>query len=257
MRKIIDATLKPLGVRLERIRAAPSFYIPEIRDFEAEVIAIGARYSMTTLERQWAFVQAIEHIHHERIEGDIAECGVWRGGNLIIAALLKERLGLSAQIWGYDTFEGMSAPSEADRAIHYKEVAAQTFEKKRRGEFSDWCYSEIHEVQSNIKRHVPSTDVRLIKGKVEDTLIDEVNLPERLAILRLDTDWYESTKIELEALYPRLMPGGVLIIDDFGDWAGAKLAVEEYFADRPIWLHRVDRACRLAIKPLARTGGGE
>jgi O-methyltransferase len=249
LRKLVDFVLKPFGVRIERIRTDFSFHIPEIKEFEAEIISVGARYSMTTLERQWALVQALEHVHREGVAGDIVECGVWRGGNLIIAALMRERFGLSAQIWGYDTFEGMSAPTEADRALHYEEVAADTFEKTRRGEFSDWCYSAIDEVRTNIERHVPNADIRLVKGKVEDTLTDPKNLPERISILRLDTDWYESTKVELEILYPRLAPGGVLIIDDFGDWAGAKLAVEEYFKDRPVWLHRVDRACRLAVKP--------
>lgn len=253
MKQLLKKALRPFGLTIERIHEDPSFQIPEIHDSQAEVISVGGRYSMTTLERQWALLQAIEHTYQEGIEGDIIECGVWRGGNLIIAALLKERLGLSAQIWGYDTFEGMSAPTEIDRRLHHDELAADTFGRKRRGHFSDWCYSGIDEVRANISAHVPNADIRLIKGKVEDTLVREENVPERISVLRLDTDWYESTKIELEVLYPRLVPGGVLIIDDFGDWSGAKLAVEEYFAGRHIWLHRVDRGCRLAIKPVVHS----
>jgi len=249
MKKLVLLVLKPFGLTVERIRTNPSFFVPEVSNEQAEEISTGSRYSMTTIERHWALIQAIEHIHREGIDGDIVECGVWRGGNLVIAAMAQRRLGRSGTIWGYDTFEGMSAPTDADRALHYDEVAVDTFEKKQRGEFSDWCYSPIDEVQANLARHVADADVRLVKGMVEDTLFDQANLPERIAILRLDTDWYESTKVELEVLYPRLAPGGVLIIDDFGDWAGAKLAVEEYFEPQPIWLHRVDRACRLAVKP--------
>jgi len=250
MRNLVSAILEPFGLKIERIRKDPSFFVPEISNEQADEISIGSRYSMTTIERQWALIQSIEYIHRAGIDGDIAECGVWRGGNLIIAAMVQRRLGRAATIWGYDTFEGMPAPTEVDRALHYEEVAAATFKKKQRGEFSDWCYCPIDEVKANLARHQADVDVRLVKGKVEDTLVDPANLPERIALLRLDTDWYESTKIELEVLYPRLVPGGVLIIDDFGDWAGAQLAVEEYFCDRPVWMHRVDRACRLAVKQL-------
>jgi hypothetical protein len=83
---------------------------------------------------------------------------------------------------------------------------------------------------------------------VEDT-ISEANAPTKIALLRLDTDWYESTKWELEILYPRLISGGVLIIDDFGYWDGARKAVVEYFADNPILLNYIDGTGRIAIKP--------
>lgn len=248
MRNLVRAALRPIGLTIERLRTDLAFHIPEINDFEAEAIRIGGQYSMTTIERQWALVQSVEHLHRNGIAGDIVECGVWRGGNLIIAGLIQQRLKRSGTIWGFDTFEGMSVPTDADQALHYDEVAQETFEKKRRGEFSDWCYSPIEEVRANLTRHVPDADVRLIRGKVEETLLDPANIPERIALLRLDTDWYESTKIELEVLFPRLVPGGVLIIDDYGDWAGAKRAVDEYLADEWIWLHRVDRACRLVVK---------
>lgn len=261
MKKLVLAMLKPFGLRVERIRTNPSYFMPEISKEQAEEISTGSRYSMTTVVRQWALIQAIEHIHREGIDGDIVECGVWRGGNLVIAAITQRRLGRSGTIWGYDTFEGMSAPTEADRSLYDDEAAAATFKKTQMAEGSDWCYSPIDEVKANLVRHEADADVRLVKGKVEDTLVDPANLPERIAILRLDTDWYESTKIELEVLYPRLVPGGVLIIDDFGDWAGAKLAVDEYFAGRPVWLHRVDRGCRLAVKTIhsgsGHSGAGE
>jgi O-methyltransferase len=82
----------------------------------------------------------------------------------------------------------------------------------------------------------------------EKTLLDDANLPVAISLLRLDTDWYESTKIELEILYPRLVLGGVLIIDDYGHFRGAQKAVDEFFTDQHIWLHRVDYTCRLMIK---------
>ena len=88
----------------------------------------------------------------------------------------------------------------------------------------------------------------MIQGDVAETLLESKNLPEKIAILRLDTDWYESTRIELERLYPLLEPGGVLIIDDYGHFDGARKAVDEYFkAERP-WMHYVDYTCRLILK---------
>jgi hypothetical protein len=79
-------------------------------------------------------------------------------------------------------------------------------------------------------------------------MLEEKNLPEQISILRLDTDWYTSTKIELEVLYKKLVKGGILIIDDYGHWQGARKAVDEYFKNKNIWLHYVDYTCRYIIK---------
>ena len=74
------------------------------------------------------------------------------------------------------------------------------------------------------------------------------NLPEKISLLRLDTDWYSSTKKELEILYEKVSPGGVIIIDDYGHWGGSKKAVDEFFLNKYVWMHYVDYACRLIIK---------
>jgi hypothetical protein len=95
----------------------------------------------------------------------------------------------------------------------------------------------------------PAERVHFVEGRVEDTL--PAHAPEQLALLRLDTDWYESTRAEMEHLYPRLVPGGVLIIDDYGHWEGARRAVDEHFAAHgpaPL-LHRIDYTARIAVKP--------
>jgi hypothetical protein len=95
----------------------------------------------------------------------------------------------------------------------------------------------------------PQNRVRFIKGRVEETVPGEA--PEQIALLRLDTDWYESTQHELEYLFPRLAPGGVLILDDYGHWAGARKAVDDYIAlhKLPLLLCRIDMSGRIAIKP--------
>ena len=92
--------------------------------------------------------------------------------------------------------------------------------------------------------------LHFIKGKVQDTLTSSA--PGSIALLRLDTDWYASTKHELQVLYPRLAKGGILILDDYGEWEGVRQAADEYFAtlgnDAPL-LHRIDCACYMAVKP--------
>lgn len=107
----------------------------------------------------------------------------------------------------------------------------------------------LEEVRSNLLgTGYPAERVTFVKGRVEDTLPRV--LPGPIALLRLDTAYYESTKRELEQLYPLLVLGGVLIIDDYGHWKGARRAVDEYFAAsglRP-FLHRIDYTGRLVLK---------
>ena len=108
--------------------------------------------------------------------------------------------------------------------------------------------NEIAEVENNLSENCSLTNVKLIKGRVEETLLVRKNLPKKISILRLDTDFYSSTKVELNILYPRLVTGGVLIIDDYGFWKGARKAVDEYFKNFRPFFHYVDHSCRLMIK---------
>jgi predicted O-methyltransferase YrrM len=117
--------------------------------------------------------------------------------------------------------------------------------------FSDetgWCYASLDQVSQNFAAAGLSTKTsHFVKGDVMETLKD--NLPEQISVLRLDTDWYESTRFELEVLYPRLSKGGVLIIDDYGHWSGSRKATDEYFSSiqAPL-LNRVNDQVRLCIK---------
>ena len=112
-----------------------------------------------------------------------------------------------------------------------------------------WCYAPLDAVREAVlSSGYPSRKITFVKGRVEDTLPQAA--PEKIAILRLDTDWYESTRHELETLYPRLVRGGVLILDDYGHWQGAKKAVDEYIEknDLKLFLSRTDYTGRVAIK---------
>jgi hypothetical protein len=239
-------TLNP-SARLKQEREIANS-VPEATAEENDVLAIAARYSMSGKPRLWSLLQSMRHVAHSGIDGDIVECGVWKGGNLVLCGLMAKKLGIEKHIWGYDTFEGMSAPTDADVRIGTTRTVHDRWQANQRGGINDWCYSPYEEVEQNFRREVGTGNLTLVKGKVEDTLDRSENIPGKIAILRLDTDWYESTKKELDVLYPRLQKGGILIIDDYGHWAGAKKAVDEYFAEQPIWLHRVDYTGRLAIK---------
>jgi len=204
-------------------------------------------FTMTSVERLYALYQAVAYVIAADVPGDIVECGVWRGGSSMMSALTLQELGCRRPIWLYDTFEGMPPPGEKD--VRYSGESAQTLlESAERvpGAFNEWAWATLDDVQ----RNMGSTGYdafEYVAGPVESTI--PANAPEQIALLRLDTDWYDSTKHEIEHLYPRLAEGGVLIIDDYGHWEGARRAVDEYFIDRPILLNRIDYTGRIAVKP--------
>lgn len=194
---------------------------------EQEIAAIADAYSMTGPVRIMGTVQAVRETEH--LDGDIVECGVWRGGNVIAAMLAAQR---PRRYWLFDTFAGMTEPGEHDwrRGRHATEAAAY-----RKSGASGWCRSELEEVQANVERYRRADQaVRYVKGPVQETLRG-TDLPDKISVLRLDTDFYDSTLVELEVLWPRLVPGGVLIVDDYGSWDGCRRACEEYFGADAEW----------------------
>ncbi len=210
-------------------------------------------YTMTSMLRCYALYQAVKYVIQNDISGDFVECGVWRGGSAMLIAMTAKSLGVTdRKIYLYDTFSGMSEPTAIDVSVENEEVkASERWSKEERSDRNDWCYANVTDVRNNLKQtDYPSDRFVLIEGKVEDTIPSQS--PETIPLLRLDTDWYESTRHELEHLYPRLLQYGVLIIDDYGSWAGAKKAVDEYFGKRSPLLNRVDSSCRLVVKTSGR-----
>lgn len=208
-------------------------------------------YTMTSAERMYALYKAVNYIIDNNIPGDFVECGVWKGGSsMLIAKTLKSRGITDRTIWLYDTFEGMSTPTEKD--MDYTGQKAETLLKNSSKDNAEsvWCYSSLDEVEKNIlSTGYPSQNIKLVKGKVEETIPEFI--PEsNIALLRLDTDWYESTKHEMIHLYPKLKQSGVLIIDDYGHWVGAKKAIDEYISEYniPILLNVIDYTGRIAVK---------
>lgn len=222
----------------------------EATENDKKIIEIAQPYTLTSRERLWALINSVRYILDNNIQGDFCECGVWKGGSLIAMILKLKEQDSRRQLWAYDTFTGMNMPTEAD--ISCNDAPAMDRWQNAVNQPQKWCEIGLHEVKSNITATTQWPEVRcnFIKGPVEETLRDSGNLPEKLSLLRLDTDFYESTAIEMEILYPRLVCGGVLIIDDYGHWKGARKAVDEYLKKqqyRPL-LNRIDYTGRLCIK---------
>lgn len=254
LKSMTRAVLRRAGYDLvRRDEAGLSYKIP---DMTPEDLALWDRikpYTMTSPERIWACMNAARFVSRKGLEGVFVECGVWRGGSSMSAAFAFLSVGDAArEMWLYDTFEGMNAPDERDHKIGDTELAAVKFEETKTSDTtSDWCYAGIEEVRANLaSTGYPAAKIRYIQGPVEETLADPANIPDKIALLRLDTDWYESTRAELEALFDRVVPGGVVILDDYGEWAGVKQATDEYFAKigASYLLNRIDRAGRIFVK---------
>ena len=226
----------------------PDEVIEEATPEENQIIDKCLKYSCTNKIKMWALINSINYVSNKNIKGDFVECGVWKGGNLILYNLLNQKKNLNKKIYGYDTFEGMPLPGRYD--FKYDGRSAIDLYNQRTKSNNGWMKSTFDEVEKNILKECPTHNTNLIKGKVEDTLLNDKNIPEKISILRLDTDFYESTKIELEILFPKLERGGILIIDDYGHWKGSKKAVDEYFdlKNNFKWFHRIDYASRLYIK---------
>lgn len=229
-----------------RESAPPAQFPPDVDDRARRVIESVQPFTMTGVERLHALVEAVRYVCRAGIPGDIVECGVWRGGSSMAAALTLLNLNDTGRdLYLYDTFEGMSAPTATDASFDGISAEAQ-LRQAPKGE-GIWCEASEEDVRRNMESTgYPSGRVHLVRGKVEETIPGV--LPERISILRLDTDWYESTRHELLHLFPRLSAGGILLIDDYGHWLGARRATDEFLASRPeLFLHRVDYTCRLVV----------
>jgi len=252
VRRLVRALLRRFGYDLVSHSSQRQMELAALADLpEAQIQTIRSvkPFTMTSTDRLAALINAVCYVSEAGIPGDIVECGVWRGGSMMsVASTLLQLHDRARLLYLYDTFEGMSAPSTADRS--YDGVSAEEQLAAEPRGTGVWCYASLEDVRANLlSTGYPSEQVRFVKGKVEDTIPG--SLPPRIALLRLDTDWYESTKHELRHLYPLLSPGGILIIDDYGHWQGARRAVDEYFQQlgEKVFLHRIDYTGRLLVKP--------
>lgn len=212
-----------------------SMFVPV--EASPEEIAILDRcrpFTMTSNERIWASMSAASYVAKNHVAGAIVECGVWRGGSSMAMLEILIMLGVNDRhFFLYDTFEGMSQSTQFDQDRSGR--LAEVLLSKAPQTSVLWAIASIEEVRENLaKTGYPTQLLHFIEGDMTATLEVQANLPNEIAVLRLDTDWYESTKKELDVLFPRIVSGGVCIIDDYGHWSGAKKAVDEYLSHQKL-----------------------
>lgn len=220
---------------------------------EADIAGLKALdgFTMTSIERRFHLLSAVRYLVRHRIAGSIVECGVWRGGSMMLVARALVDLGAADRdLYLFDTFAGMPPPDSVDIDFAGRSAAGRLQEDEaRQTDSMVWAIATRDDVEANMaSTGYPADRIHYAQGMVEETVPGSA--PGKIALLRLDTDWYESTRHELVHLWPRLVRGGVLIIDDYGYWQGARKAVDEYLAalPEPVLLHRIDDTGRAAVK---------
>lgn len=245
VKMIIKKFFKKIGLEIRK--SDKTFFT--LDDSFKEIFEYCRPFTMTSLERMYGLYKATEYIAKSSISGDMVECGVWKGGSAMLVAMTLSKFGCTdKKIYLYDTYEGMTQPSELD--VDTKGEKAETFfSKTKKGEGSDWCCSSLEEVRKNmLSTGYPENNLIFVKGKVQDTIPNK--MPSSVAVLRLDTDWYDSTYHEIKHLYPLLAKGGVLVLDDYGFWQGARMAVDKYLQEsgNNILLNKIDFSGRVGVK---------
>jgi O-methyltransferase len=225
--------------------------LPESSSEDLEIIRGVKPFTMTSPERIYGLINAVRYLTTNKIPGDFVECGVWKGGSMM--AVAKTLLALNStdrELHLFDTYAGMTAPSAKDGTRFANETPGQTFVQSQNPDGTcQWCYSSLEETRRNmLSVGYPEKKIHFVKGPVEETI--PANAPAQIALLRLDTDFYESSKHEMVHLFPRLVSGGVLLLDDYGHWEGQRTAVDEYLAEQKVrlLLNRLDYTGRVGIK---------
>ncbi|MHA1528993.1 MAG: TylF/MycF/NovP-related O-methyltransferase [Alphaproteobacteria bacterium] len=251
LKRAIRFAFRKLGFDLVRCNEAGIYFPPDFEDRHRTIVERVKSYTVTSNERIYALIEAVRHILANDIPGDFVECGVYKGGSMmtIALALLSEQVS-NRELYLFDTFEGMPKPDERD--LYFNGVPAiGDFNRMRLTDHSSkWLNAPQEAVRQAMSlTGYPDARIHYVKGLVEDTIPTQA--PRSIALLRLDTDWYQSTKHEIDHLYQRVSPDGIVIIDDYGHFRGSRQAVDEFFqnSDNPPFLHRIDYSGRLIIKP--------
>ena len=228
--KIISGIAGKAGLEIRRSKKRES--PTRLQAFEELISQIdGVDPSLT----RYSTYKATELAVRSETPGDFVECGVFMGWQVMIMAATLLKMGSTdREIYLYDTFTGMTEPDENDfntirgsnpTDVHRHWHSAQTTAH------NTWGYASIDHVKGNLaKTGYPMERFHFVQGDVMETIPNSDH--ERIALLRLDTDWYKSTKHELENLYPKVSTGGIIICDDYVAWGGARKAIDEYFRER-------------------------
>lgn len=201
-------------------------------EIKSSIYETCAPFTMLSRERIYANIDSVIHIINNNISGDIVEIGVWKGGSMLSMILALEALEENRNIKLYDTFSGMTDSTSKDYQIN-DGVSADVLKNDSLIK-AECCIEDVKNIIFNNIKY--NHNIEFIKGDICKTK----TFPETISILRLDTDWYESTKYELEKFYPLVSNNGIIIVDDYGHWAGSKEAVDEFIKDKNIQLNKID-----------------
>ena len=247
IKKVIHETFRLFGLDIIHFPPRDQVTPPDFREDELEILRQVRPWTMTSPDRVYALIQAVRYVSANHVPGAIVECGVWKGGSMAaVARTLLQMQDVSRELYLFDTFEGMTAPTAKDLDYTGKR-ASQVLRDVPRVRCDDAPLEQVKEVLYGTG--YPREKIHFVRGRVEETV--PASAPDSIALLRLDTDWYDSTRHELVHLFPRLFKAGVIIIDDYGHWQGSRQACDEYFAQNriPILLNRIDFTGRIALKP--------
>lgn len=233
----INKFLSPLNIKIQYLDAFDKEpYAIEATPSDIEIIKYvrgtnnpNGKLTKCNVKRIWAAISSVNHIIKNNIPGDIAECGVWRGGCSLAMALKLKELNSNKKIYLFDTFEGMTEPSVYDKKAYKKLNVFKKFNYSKKKNYNEWCYASLSDVKHQFNCFNLLDNVIFVKGDIRKTLLKSSNLPSKLSILRLDTDFHDSTESSLKNLFPLLEKNGILLIDDYGCWEGVRKAVDEYF----------------------------
>ncbi len=248
LKRAVKSVLHRFGYNIVRSRGGLPL---DFTDQQANIIRKVQPYTATNAERIGALIEAVKHVVRHGIAGSFVECGVYKGGSVMAMALTLLELDVTeVDLYLFDTFAGMPEPQDIDVDIFGNRAVEEFRRTKLSPTSSTWVNASLAEVQAAMGLVAyPPEKIHYVKGMVEDTVPTQA--PESIALLRLDTDLYQSTQHEMRHLYPRVSAGGIVIIDDYGCFAGTRQAVDEYFADKSQapFLNRIDATARLIVKP--------
>ena len=242
----------------ERAQVPPTPDVPHLlAGWEHTIIEEARPYTMTSPSRLLATIDAVAYVVEQGVPGALVECGVWRGVSVLAMIRTLQSKGVDdREIYLFDTFEGMTQPTEQDISS-FDSPALETWTSSTREGQVPWSWAfdpQIFNLEAVrdliVGTGYPPERVHFVQGRVEESL--PKNAPASVSVLRLDTDWYESTWHELVHLFPRLSKAGVLIIDDYVHWDGCRRSVDQYLRelDSPVFLARSDYTGRIGIKLL-------
>lgn len=215
--------------------------VTKLQSHSDSIVKKSLKYSACSKERILSNIEIIEEVNKNNIPGDIVEIGVYKGGSMLSMILANNNP--NRKFWLYDTFEGMTAPSEYDYDLN--DFSARELIKCSNDVL---CIATLDEVKNNINNNTVISDERI--NYVVGDIMKTKTFPELIAVLRLDTDFYDSTAFELANFYKLVAPGGYVIIDDYGHWKGCRKAVDEFLQNHPeIKLNLIDYTGVYFIKP--------